>query len=164
MNGPIGLAPEGCSSFSWDTPIAPIHSVHVVIDTGNDGMNSGSTGTIFVVDATSNRNSLGSLTIPLGGLPITDRSEIGYDVVLNIDEDPSSIGGVSLMFTPDGNDEWHVFGVSAFANGDQQSGQDLCLVRIPSSANNTQHDDTFVFNSNSTSQLFARSAGSCGGL
>ena len=79
-------------------------------------------------------------------------------------DSPFDMGRRSHVFTPSGNDEWHVFGISAFANGDQNSGQDLCLVRIPQAANNTQSDDTFVFNSSTTFHTFAKSEASCGGI
>jgi hypothetical protein len=147
---PSNVAPQGCPSFTPTLPFEPAHSVHIVLDTGNDGMESASTATLTI--NTSNA-AIGSLTVPLASLPISDRSEIGVDFTLFNDTVATQISSITVTFSPSGNDEWHLFGLSAFANASAPSAQDFCLVR------STNAD--FVFNSSHLSQPFVVTASGC---
>ncbi len=147
---PSNVAPQGCPQFGPTIPFEPAHSVHIVLDTGNDGMNSGSTALVVV---NTQNGPIGSLTVPLASLPISDRSEIGVTFSLTTDTPATQITNISVTFSPSGDDEWHLFGVSAFANASTPSAQDFCLVR-------TTNAD-FVFNSSHLSQPFVVTTTGC---
>ncbi len=143
-NATFNTNAEGCATWDASQSQNPLHTIHMVFDTGDDDLASTSTMVVNAFD--SSHTLIGTLTAhPANAQKFDNDTEHSKDLTLAADLNASQIATLEIVFTALGNDEWHIFGFTAFGRTLTANGQDTCLVRNSSEQtfNNTHNIISF---------------------
>jgi len=136
----------------------PFAFYELVVDTGDDGMNTGSSAMIRVLD---NSDATVANTTILG--PLHDRIQLALTPTVVLVDNLAQLGDASanvleVNFSPNGGDDWHVRGFSLVGRPTSSSGPDTCIMRWTNAMNSATSTapNPVVFNSSNTLQRFLR--------
>jgi hypothetical protein len=139
---------EGCVDWNAVPASQPFHDFEVIIDTDGDDLASGDELDFTVADS-SNFFRAGQ-TLHSSNTPKLDNDTEHSFTVTPPTPLQSGVVDHFLLSSNEGNDEWHVAGISIFGHGLIPSGQDTCLFRSTG---------LFVLNSGTTPLPLSRGNG-----
>ncbi len=121
------IANEGCAAWNPGPAQQPFDSIEVVVDTSDDDLGSGDQLDFRVFDSTNTQKAFQPLHNS-GAAKFDNNTE--HSVRVAVPQLPSSaVDHLTLALSNEGNDEWHVNGISIFGRRIIAGGQDTCLYR-----------------------------------
>jgi hypothetical protein len=127
--------PDVGSCLPWNGAPAsqPFDRIEFIVDTDDDDLKVGSTASVLMQDPASH-NVVPLTAIDSGSVGLANDTE--FSVILTPISPPPNLtwtmaqirnGTITLAFTPNGTDEWHVNGVHVVGRRGIAGGQDTCL-------------------------------------